>query len=118
MIQLSVMAAVVCGAILALLLGGAGYALFVGWRLHGEAAAVLERSREAEALRSVSPAMAMLVRADGRVEMPPRLVDWFGLGIAPRFLQDLAADGTGLHPVEAQALANDIKAAQRAGRGF
>lgn len=118
MIQLSVMAAVVCGAILALLLGGAGYALFVGWRLHGEAAAVLDYSRETEALRSVSPAMAMLVRADGRVEMPPRLVDWFGLDASPRFLQDLAADGSGLHPVEAQALANDIKAAQRAGRGF
>ena len=118
MIQLSVMAAVVCGAILALLLGGAGYALFIGWRWRGEAATVLTRHREAEALRSVSPAMAMLVRADGRVEMPPRLVDWFGLEAAPRFLQDLAADGMGLHPVEAQALANDIKAAQRAGRGF
>jgi signal transduction histidine kinase len=118
LIQLSVMAAVVCGALCALLLGGAGYALFVGWRLHGDAVAVLERSREAETLRSVSPAMAMLVRDDGRVEMPPRLVDWFGLDAAPRFLQDLAAEGSGLHPVEAQALANDIKAAQRAGRGF
>jgi hypothetical protein len=30
LIQLSVMTAVVCGAVLALLVGGAGYALFVG----------------------------------------------------------------------------------------
>ncbi len=112
------MAAVVCGAILALLVGGAGYALFVGWRWRGEAVAALARSREAEALRSVSPAMAMLVRADGRVEMPPRLVDWLGLSIAPRFLQDLASDGSGLPVAEAAALANDIQAAQRAGRGF
>ena len=118
MIQLSVMAAVVCGAVLALLIGGAGYALFVGWRLRGEAQETIARAREAEALRSVSPAMAMLVRADGRVEMPPRLVDWLGLSIAPRFLQDLADDGAGLPADEAQALANDVKAAQRAGRGF
>ncbi len=118
MIQLSVMAAVVSGAILALLVGGAGYALFVGWRMRGAAQDALARASEAETLRSVSPAMAMLVRADGRVEMPPRLVDWLGLSVAPRFLQDLAGDGSGLPAAEAQGLASDIGAAQRAGRGF
>ncbi|MCP3736544.1 PAS-domain containing protein [Sphingomonas sp. RP10(2022)] len=118
MIQLSVMAAVVCGAVLALLVGGAGYALYIGWRLRGEAREALAGHREAETLRSVSPAMAMLVRADGRVEMPPRLVDWFGLTVAPRFLQDLSAEGAGLPADEAKALAADVQAAQRAGRGF
>ncbi|WP_230630435.1 PAS domain-containing sensor histidine kinase [Sphingomonas sp. Leaf37] len=118
MVELSVMAAVVCGAVLALLVGGAGYALFVGWRLRTEALESIAHTREAEALRSVSPAMAMLVRADGRVEMPPRLVDWLGLSVAPRFLQDLAEEGTGLPEAEAKALANDVQAAQRAGRGF
>ena len=118
MVELSVMAAVVCGAVLALLVGGAGYALFVGWRLRAEALESIAHTREAEALRSVSPAMAMLVRADGRVEMPPRLVDWLGLSVAPRFLQDLAEEGTGLPEAEAKALANDVQAAQRAGRGF
>jgi len=118
LIQLSVMAAVVSGAILALLVGGAGYALFVGWRMRGAAQDALARASEAETLRSVSPAMAMLVRADGRVEMPPRLVDWLGLSVAPRFLQDLAGDGSGLPAAEAQGLASDIGAAQRAGRGF
>ncbi len=118
MVELSVMAAVVCGAVLALLVGGAGYALFVGWQLRAEALESIAHVREAEALRSVSPAMAMLVRADGRVEMPPRLVDWLGLSVAPRFLQDLAEEGTGLPEAEAKALANDVQAAQRAGRGF
>jgi signal transduction histidine kinase len=118
LIQLSVMAAVVCGAVLALLIGGAGYALFVGWRLKADAQAASARAREAEALHSVSPAMAMLVRADGRVEMPPRLVEWLGLKIAPRFLQDLAVDGTGLPEEEAHAMASDVQAAQRAGRPF
>ncbi|MEA1083070.1 MAG: PAS domain-containing protein [Sphingomonas sp.] len=118
MIQLSVMAAVLCGAVLAALIAGGGFALFVGWRLRGEAAAVIARSREAEVLRSVSPAMAMLVRADGRIEMPPRLVEWLGLSVAPRFLGDLAAEGAGLPAEEAEALAADVQAAQRAGRGF
>ena len=63
MIQLSVMTAVVCGAVLALLVGGAGYALFVGRRLAAEADDASARVREAEALRSVSPALPMLVRA-------------------------------------------------------
>ncbi|AXJ96168.1 MULTISPECIES: PAS domain-containing sensor histidine kinase [unclassified Sphingomonas] len=117
MIQLSVMAAVVAGAVLALLVAGGGYALYLGWRWRGEASAAVARVREWEALRQVSPAMAMLVRADGRVEMPPRLVDWFGLSSAPRFLQDLGGDG-GLPDDEAAALANDVKAAQRAGRAF
>ncbi|AIT05822.1 MULTISPECIES: PAS domain-containing sensor histidine kinase [Sphingomonas] len=118
MIQLSVMAAVLCGAVLAALVAAGGFALFVGWRLRGEAAAVIARSREAEVLRSVSPAMAMLVRADGRIEMPPRLVEWLGLSVAPRFLGDLAAEGAGLPAEEAEALATDVQAAQRAGRGF
>lgn len=118
MIQLSVMTAVVCGAVLALLVGGAGYALFVGRRLAAEADDASARVREAEALRSVSPALPMLVRADGRVEMPPRLVDWLGLAVAPRFLQDLSADGAGLPADEATALASEVKAAQRSGRAF
>ena len=118
MIQLSVMTAVLCGAVLALLVGGAGYALFVGWRMAGEARDAAARIAEAEALRSVSPALPLLVRADGRVEMPPRLVDWLGLPAAPRFLQDLAVEGAGLPRTEAQALEQDVKAAQRAGRGF
>src|SRR6478735_9511933 len=112
------MAAVLCGAVLAALVAAGGFALFVGWRLRGEAAAVIARSREAEVLRSVSPAMAMLVRADGRIEMPPRLVEWLGLSVAPRFLGDLAAEGAGLPAEEAEALATDVQAAQRAGRGF
>ncbi|MGU3314375.1 PAS-domain containing protein [Sphingomonas sp. M6A6_1c] len=112
------MAAVLCGAVLAALIAGGGFALFVGWRLRGEAAGVIARSREAEVLRSVSPAMAMLVRADGRIEMPPRLVEWLGLSVAPRFLGDLAAEGAGLPAEEAEALAADVQAAQRAGRGF
>ena len=118
MIQLSVMAAVVTGVVLALLVGGGSYALYLGWRWRGEAAQALARVRETEALRQVSPAMATLIRADGRIEMPPRLVDWFGLAAAPRFLQDLTGDGGGLPPDEAQALAAEVKAAQRAGRGF
>ncbi|WP_267393178.1 MULTISPECIES: PAS domain-containing sensor histidine kinase [unclassified Sphingomonas] len=112
------MAAVGCGAVMALLIAGAGVALFTGWRQRGQALALTAGSREAEALRSAAPALAMLVRADGRVELPARMVDWLGLAVAPRFMVDLVGDDVGLSSDEAAALGADVLAAQRAGRSF
>jgi signal transduction histidine kinase len=65
-----------------------------------------------------APALAMVVRADGRVEMPQRLSDWLGLAEVPRFVSELTAEGRGLLAEDAQALDADLQAAQRAGRSF
>lgn len=104
--------------VLAGLVGGACLALFVGFRSRRDAAAALIANARLEALLGSAPALAMIVRADGRLELPDRLADWFGLSPTPRYLDDLAGRDAGLTPEDARGLAADIAAAQKAGRAF
>lgn len=109
---------VACGVILLLFLIASAAMLFVGLRARGEAAAAIRENGQLDALMRTGPALAMFVRPDGRVDMPPRMADWFGLAEPPRFLGDLARDDTGLTVEDAAALTGDVTAAQRAGRPF
>ncbi|MES2753242.1 MAG: PAS-domain containing protein [Pseudomonadota bacterium] len=109
---------VLAGVALALLVAGAAWALFTGLRARRYAAAVIaERDRLATAA-AVSPALAVLVRADGKVEAPARLADWLGLATQPRYLADLTSNNAGLNAVDAATLGDRIAAAQKAARGF
>ncbi|MDQ2893222.1 MAG: PAS-domain containing protein [Pseudomonadota bacterium] len=118
MIVLGTGMTVLLGAIVFALVAGAGWALFVGLRARGDAARVIEAAAEAEQIRHSAPALAMLVRADGGVEMPTRMADWLGLTAPPRFLADLSADDRGITAADATALSGEIIAAQRSGRSF
>ena len=118
MIVIGIGMAVLLGAILFALVGGAGWALFTGLRARGEARMLAQGHGEADVVRQQSPALSMIVRADGRVEMPPRMADWLGLATAPRFLADLSTEDGGIPLADAQGLASDITGAQRAGRKF
>ena len=124
MVTLSVGAAVLAGVVLLLLVGTGAALLFQAVRLRGEARAVASEKAQLEVLLRGAPAVPMIVRADGRVQMPARMVDWFGLASPPRSLADLAGDaggsgrGGGLSVEDAAALSADLVAAQRAGRAF
>ena len=118
MITLGTGAAILCGAILCALIGGAGWALFAGLKAQASGRAMIEQAAEAEIVRRSAPALAMLVRADGRVEMPDRMADWLGLAATPRFLEELSRDDRGIDREDAAALAKDIGIAQRSGRAF
>ena len=118
MVTLSIAAAVTLGAILFVLIATGGFLLFQGLSARAGAAHARAEHARLEAMLRSAPAMAMLVRADGRVEMPDRMADWFGLTTPPRFLADLAAADRGLAPEDAAALNEDVAAAQRAGRPF
>ena len=91
--------------------------LFAGLKARREAAAALVDNVRLQAMLRVSPTTVMLVGADGRVEMPRRMADWFGLAQPAVTLAELAAGG-GLSEAEAAGLEADVQAAQRAGRGF
>jgi len=118
MISFSVAAVTTAGAVVLLLIVAGAVLLFRGLQARAEAAgALVENARLTAMLRS-APAMAMLVRADGRVEMPDRMADWLGFEAAPRFLADLTGGEVGLTPEDAAALDEDVQAAQRAGRPF
>jgi signal transduction histidine kinase/PAS domain-containing protein len=118
MTPLSTGALAIVGAIVLLLLAGGAAMLFAGLRARGEAAAAVRDNQRLQALLRSAPVLSMIVRADGRVEMPQRMADWLGLGEPPRFLPELSGEGTGLLREDADALAADVLAAQRAGRGF
>ncbi|MBN8807582.1 MAG: PAS-domain containing protein [Sphingomonas sp.] len=87
-------------------------------RAKAAAAAIAAGNDRLAALLGVGPALAMVVRADGRLELPDRLADWLGLAPPPRFLADLASPGAGLSSDDAAALGEAVTAAQRAGEPF
>ena len=118
MVTLGTGAAVAVGAVLLLLVLVGAMLVFHGIRMRGQAAAATADNARLEAMLRAAPAIPMVVRADGRVQMPARMADWFGLAAPPRFVAELSAEGRGLTAEDAAALASDITAAQRAGRGF
>ncbi|WP_448664862.1 ATP-binding protein [Sphingomonas sp. CJ20] len=118
MIEISQSAAVLAGAVMALLVFGATWALYLGLTARAAAAAFVDDNARLTALVGGSPAQAMVVRADGRVEVPRRLADWLGLEALPRELTELCGAGVGLAPQDAEALAAHVAAAQKAGRPF
>lgn len=109
---------VAAGAVILLLVVAGAVLLFQGLRLRGSAKAALSENAAVAAMLAAGPAIATVVRADGRVEMPTRMADWIGLTSAPRFLADLMGADRGLTAEDGAALADDITAAQRAGRPF
>ena len=106
------------GVMLLLLIGSGGWALYVGLRARAAAAVAVATNGRLRALLAAAPALSMKVHADGRVEASQRAADWLGLVAPPRFLAELAGDGEGLAAVDAEALAADVAAVQRAGRPF
>ena len=118
MIGSSVTSNALAGVVLAALVIGAAYLLFVGLRARREAAAAIADNARLTALLAAAPAQTAVVRADGRMDLPPRLADWMGLPDSARYLADLSRGDEGLDATDAAALTGDIMAAQKAGRPF
>ncbi|MFD1788953.1 PAS-domain containing protein [Sphingomonas floccifaciens] len=118
MIAMTTTTAVLAGAVLALLIAGAVCALYIGLRARAEARNLTEESSRSGALLSTGPAQAAIVRGDGRIELPDRIVDWLGLAASPRYLTDLGTVTEGLPQDDLDALSAAVLAAQRAGKPF
>ena len=108
--------ALLAGVALAVLAGTAGWALFIGLRASRRAERALVENGRLSLLIADAPAQAMLVRVDGRVEMPQRLADWFGCPTPPAFLTDLG--GSILDAATLKTLTAKVTAAGKAGRPF
>lgn len=106
------------GAALALAIVGACWILYTGLRAKAAASATAADNDKLSALLASAPALAMVVRADGRLELPERLADWLGLSPAPRFLAEMVTPGAGLTSEDAATLNDAITAAQKAGEPF
>lgn len=106
------------GAGLALAIVGACWILFTGLRARAAAAATLAANDKLGALLASGPALSMVVRADGRLELPDRLADWLGLVPPPKYLAELVSPGAGLTSEDAVLLGDAVTAAQKAGEPF
>ncbi|QNE33320.1 PAS domain-containing protein [Sphingomonas sp. NBWT7] len=109
---------IAAGVVLLLLIVGAVMALQRGLAAQGAAAREQRARIEAQALLSGAPMQAMLVRADRRIEMPPRVADLFGLVQPATDLDGLNAGHCGLSSLDAGRLTSDVIALQRSGRPF
>ena len=79
MIVIPNLTAVAIGAVVFVLLAAGAALLFVGLRARRQAVQVMQDNRALQAMLRTSSSLAMVVRGDGRVDMPPSLADWFGL---------------------------------------
>ncbi|WP_294252384.1 PAS domain-containing sensor histidine kinase [uncultured Sphingomonas sp.] len=118
MIVLSQSGAAIVGAVLAFVLIAAVWALYAGLAARAAARTAYEQNRRLLRFARTSPALPMLVRADGRIEMSPRLAAWLGLDGPVDSLARLSQKDSGLDPEDVALLGEQVEAAQRAGQSF
>jgi signal transduction histidine kinase len=121
----SQLAYVLIGLMLAAWTLAAGWAILSARRREQRARASLRQGRRLARMVDESPTVPLLVRADGRIEAPPRLAAWLGLDAVPQFLSELggpnagdAAGQTGLHAEEVEALAAAVRRTQKTAMPF
>ncbi|GAO38870.1 putative two-component histidine kinase [Sphingomonas changbaiensis NBRC 104936] len=118
MLALTTPEAAIIGALLALWLGAAVWALATGLRLRRSAQEAELRCSRLHALIGSAPALIVLVHADGALEGSERLADWLGLDEQPATLGALCGPGRGLWESDLSALEDDIRLAQSTGKSF
>lgn len=118
MISVSATTMAIAGAVLALWLLAAGYALAIGLRARRQGHFQREQADRLAGLLQSAPAVPLLIRADGRIEAPARFANWLGRASVPAYVSELTGEEGGLDPAARDALARDIVAAQRGARGF
>jgi len=118
MLTLSHTMAVLIGAVMAVWLGLAVWAVWTGLKLRKRAEFSTSQADRLASLLESAPALPLMVRNDGRIEAPDRLADWLGLPKVPNFVSDLAGHNCGLTDDDAAALVRDVSAVQRTGRSF
>lgn len=116
-------ALVLLGLLLAAWTMGAIWAVAGARQRHRKAQASLRQSRRLARLVDESPAVPLLVRADGRIEAPQRLANWLGLDAVPQFLTELdgervdGGDG-GLTTPQITELTEAVRRCQRTAAPF
>src|SRR5918992_2979573 len=87
---------VVIGLLLAAWTVAAGWVFLVASAKERRVENVQRNARRLARMVDESPALPLLVRADGRIEAPQRLANWLGLDGLPQYLSELDAGDRGL----------------------
>jgi signal transduction histidine kinase len=118
---LSQIALVLIGLLLAAWTLAAGWAILAARGRQKRAEANLRQARRLARMVDEAPTVPLLVRADGRIEAPPRLAAWLGLDHVPQFLSELggaAAGESGLSEAQVEALAAAVRRTQKTAMPF
>ncbi len=118
MMVLDTRTAIAIGAVLLVLLLLGALLIFHGIRRSAQARGVVRDNRRLQAMLATSPAIAMLVRFDGRVEMPRTLADWFGLDDLPDTIAAMCSGENGLCGDDAALIGHEVDTTLRTGRTF
>jgi len=114
-------------ALLGLLLAGwtvaAAWAIVAARHRERRAEAGQRQARRLARMVDESPALPLLVRADGRIEAPQRLANWLGLDAVPQFLTELDGGridggGGGLTAEQLEELSQAVRRCQRTANPF
>ncbi|OYX93448.1 MAG: histidine kinase, partial [Novosphingobium sp. 35-62-5] len=111
-------ALVLIGVLLAAWTAGAGWFVLDARRRARKGEAVLRQARKLGRMVDESPALPLLVRADGRIEGPARLAGWLGFDAMPGYLSELDAEGRGFDEVQLSRLSDAVRKAQKTGAPF
>src|SRR6478609_9438787 len=65
-----------------------------------------------------SPAVPMVVKADGKIEAPERIAAWLGLERMPGYLSELAGEDEGLFAGELADLTDAVRKTQKTASSF
>lgn len=102
----------------------AAWTLAAGWVFLGARArlrkveGVQRNARRLARMVDESPALPLLVRADGKIEAPQRLAQWLGLDTVPQFLTELDAGDKGLAAEQLTELTEAVRRTQKTAAPF
>jgi signal transduction histidine kinase len=117
--ELSSTALVLIGVLLAAWTLAAAWALLWSFDKARRADGARRGARRMARMIEEAPAIPMLVRTDGRIEVSDRLAAWFGLDRIPQFLSELAgAPGKGLSESQVRELSELVRVTQRTAAPF
>ncbi|HLV07115.1 MAG TPA: PAS-domain containing protein [Croceibacterium sp.] len=116
--ELSPIALVLLGLLLAAWTFGAVWIVLAAQGQTRQARTSRGTARRLTRMIEESPAVPLLVRADGKIEGPQRLAAWLGLDELPGFLSELDAGEVGLSAEDLEALRDAVRKTQKTAAPF
>jgi len=116
--ELSPTALVLLGLMLAAWTFGAVWVVLAAQGQTRQARSARTAARRLNRMIEDSPAVPLLVRADGKIEGPQRLASWLGLDELPGFLSELDAGEAGLSAGDLEALRDAVRKTQKTAAPF
>jgi len=116
--ELSPVALVLLGLLLAAWTFGAVWLVLAAQGRARQARAARGTARRLGRMIEDSPAVPLLVRADGKIEGPDRLAAWLGLDSLPGFLSELDAGDAGLSAEDLGELREAVRKTQKTAAPF